>query len=156
MKHVMIDLYGCNPQLLADASLLQYVLDEYPNRVGMQKVSPVFLQEIKTSSPLDDGMSGFVIIATSHISLHAWPHYGMVNLDIFSCEDFQTVTVGDFAMHLFQTAQIEIHEVERALQSPRGIMRIPESGEHHQPTLSRSSSERYRWLSESTWPVRRE
>jgi len=69
MKHVMIDLYGCDPQLLADASLLQYVLEEYPNRVGMQKVSPVFLKDIKTSCPLDDGLSGFVIIATSHISL---------------------------------------------------------------------------------------
>ena len=94
MKHVMIDLYGCNPQLLADAFLLHQVLDDYPNRVGMQKVSPVFLRDIKTSCPLDDGLSGFVIIATSHISLHAWPHYGMVNIDIFSCEDFQTTTVG--------------------------------------------------------------
>jgi S-adenosylmethionine decarboxylase len=122
MKHVMIDLYGCDPQLLADASLLQYVLEEYPNRVGMQKVSPVFLKDIKTSCPLDDGLSGFVIIATSHISLHAWPYYGMVNIDVFSCEDFQTTTVGDFAMALFQTTQIEIHEVERALQSPRGVV----------------------------------
>jgi S-adenosylmethionine decarboxylase len=123
MKHVMIDLYGCNPELLADAFLLHQVLDDYPNRVGMQKVSPVFLRDIKTSCPLDDGLSGFVIIATSHISLHAWPHYGMVNIDIFSCEDFQTTTVGDFAMAMFQTTQIEIHEVERALQSPRGRAR---------------------------------
>jgi S-adenosylmethionine decarboxylase len=162
MKHVMIDLYGCDPVLLADASLLQYVLDEYPNQVSMQKVSPVFLQDIKTSNPLDDGMSGFVIIATSHISLHAWPCYGMVNIDIFSCEDFQTTTVGDFAMHLFQTAQIEIHEVERALQSPRGMIQTPSTsetevnGEQHHSTFSRSSYERYRPLSASTWAVRRE
>ena len=122
MKHVMIDLYACSPQLLTDASLLQYVLDQYPNRIGMQKVSPVFLRDIKTSCPLDDGLSGFVIIATSHVSLHAWPHYGMVNIDVFSCEDFQTTIVGDFAMEMFQTEQIEIHEVERALRSPRGIV----------------------------------
>jgi S-adenosylmethionine decarboxylase len=108
-------------------------LDDYPNRVGMQKVSPVFLKDIKTSSPLDDGLSGFVIIATSHISLHAWPHYGMVNIDIFSCEDFQTTTVGDFAMEMFQTTQIEIHEVERALQSPRGTVRLPHPS---QPTAN--------------------
>ncbi len=141
MKHVMIDLYGCNPQLLADAALLQYALDEYPNRVGMQKVSPVFLEHIKTSCPLDDGLSGFVIIATSHISLHAWPHYGMVNIDIFSCEDFQTATVRDFAMEMFQTAQIEIHEVERALQSPRGGVQTPHASHSEQPqaTLSFSS-----------------
>ncbi len=125
----MIDLYGCDPQLLADASLLQYVLDEYPNRIGMQKVSPVFLKDIKTSCPLDDGLSGFVIIATSHVSLHAWPCYGMVNIDVFSCEDFQTTTVGDFAMALFQTTQIEIHEVERALRSPRGMVQTLQPSE---------------------------
>jgi len=121
MKHVMIDLYGCPPQLLADAALLQSVLEDYPNRIGMQKVSPVCLKYITTSCPLDDGLSGFVIIATSHVSLHAWPHYGMVNLDVFSCEEFPVAVVADFAMERFQTTQIEIHEVERALLSPRGL-----------------------------------
>ena len=141
MKHVMIDLYGCNPQLLADPSLLQYVLEEYPNRIGMQKVSPVFLKDIKTSCPLDDGLSGFVIIATSHVSLHAWPHYSMVNIDIFSCEDFQTTIVGDFAMQMFQTAQIEIHEVERALSSPRGGVQPLHAPETDTTTMSVSGRE---------------
>jgi S-adenosylmethionine decarboxylase len=119
MKHIMIDLYGCRSDLLADEKLLQRVLDEYPDRIGMQKVSPVFLREIKTSDPLDDGMSGFVIIATSHISLHAWPCYGMVNIDVFSCEDFDTEEVVRFAEEVFQTQDRELHEIERALRSPR-------------------------------------
>jgi S-adenosylmethionine decarboxylase len=119
MKHIMIDLYGCRSDLLADEKLLQRVLDEYPDRIGMQKVSPVFLRDIKTSDPLDDGMSGFVIIATSHISLHAWPCYGMVNIDVFSCEDFDTEDVARFAEEMFQTQDRELHEVERALRSPR-------------------------------------
>ena len=119
MKHIMIDLYGCRSDLLADEKLLQRVLDEYPDRIGMQKVSPVFLRDIKTSDPLDDGMSGFIIIATSHISLHAWPCYGMVNIDVFSCEDFDTEDVARFAEEMFQTQDRELHEVERALRSPR-------------------------------------
>jgi S-adenosylmethionine decarboxylase len=119
MKHIMIDLYGCRSDLLADEKLLQRVLDEYPDRIGMQKVSPVFLKDIKTSDPLDDGMSGFIIIATSHISLHAWPCYGMVNIDVFSCEDFDTEDVARFAEEMFQTRDRELHEVERALRSPR-------------------------------------
>ena len=44
MKHVMIDLYGCDPQLLADASLLQYVLDEYPNRDRNAEGEPCLLK----------------------------------------------------------------------------------------------------------------
>jgi len=115
----MIDLFGCNPKVLANEALLRRVLDEYPTRIGMEKVSPVELRDIKTSNPLDDGFSGFVIIATSHVSLHAWPPYGMVNIDIFSCEDFEVIDTITFAQLMFQTDDVEVHVVERALRSPR-------------------------------------
>src|SRR5713226_10234777 len=109
MRHVMLDLYGCNPDLLADEAHLRRVLDEYPARIGMEKVSPVELRYIKTSNPLDAGYSGFVIIATSHVSLHAWPPYGMVNIDVFSCEDFDVPSTVAFARRVFQTDDIEVH-----------------------------------------------
>ena len=119
MLHVMLDLYGCNAELLADEALLRQVLDEYPARISMVKVSPVELRHIKTNNPLDAGFSGFVIIATSHISLHAWPPYGMVNIDIFSCEDFDVQETVTYARMMFQTDDVEVQTVERALRSPR-------------------------------------
>ncbi len=119
MLHVMIDLYHCNPALLRDEAFLHRVLEEYPDFIGMDKVSPAILRDIKTSNPLDDGFSGFVIIATSHVSLHAWPPYGMVNLDIFSCEEFSVSQVVHFAKTHFQTEDVEVHAVERASRSPR-------------------------------------
>lgn len=128
MLHVMIDLYGCSPALLANEALLRQVLDEYPDRIGMEKVSPVFLKDIKTGSPLDDGLSGFVIIATSHVSLHAWPCYGMVNIDVFSCEDFSPEEAVRFAAHMFQARDVELNVVERATRSPRLTTSRADSG----------------------------
>jgi len=122
MRHVMLDLYGCDPALLADEAHLRRVLDEYPARIGMQKVSPVSLRDIRTSNPLDDGFSGFVIIATSHVSLHAWPPYGMVNLDIFSCNEFDEDEVIAFARAMFAPGDIETQSVLRAKRSPRPTM----------------------------------
>src|SRR5438105_8593820 len=119
MLHVMLDLYGCHPDLLADEAFLRQVLDNYPARIAMEKVSPVELRYIETSNPLDAGYSGFVIIATSHVSLHAWPPYGMVNIDIFSCEEFDVDDVLWFATTRFQTKDVEVHAVERATRSPR-------------------------------------
>lgn len=119
MLHVMIDLYGCNAALLANETFLHRVLDEYPDRIGMDKVSPVVLRDIKTSNPLDDGFSGFVIIATSHVSLHAWPPYRMINIDIFSCEEFDQEEVVRYAAEQFQAEGVEVHAVERATRSPR-------------------------------------
>jgi S-adenosylmethionine decarboxylase len=122
MLHVMLDLYGCNPGLLENEAFLRELLDQYPTRIGMQKVGPVELRYIKTSNSLDDGYSGFVIIATSHVSLHAWAPYGMVNIDIFSCEDFDVMEVAAFACRTFQTNDVEVHAVERATRSPRPSM----------------------------------
>lgn len=119
MRHVMLDLYGCDPLLLDDEAHLRRVLDEYPERIGMQKVSPVSLRYIHTSNPLDDGYSGFVIIATSHVSLHAWPSYGMVNLDIFSCNEFDEAEVISFARAMFVPRDVEAQSVLRARRSPR-------------------------------------
>ncbi len=119
MLHVMIDLYHCNPALLQYEAFLLRVLEDYPDLIHMDKVSPAILRDIKTNNPLDDGVSGFVIIATSHVSLHAWPPYGMVNLDIFSCEEFSVNQVVGFAKTRFQTEDVEVHAVERALRSPR-------------------------------------
>jgi S-adenosylmethionine decarboxylase len=119
MLHVMLDLYGCNPNFLENEAYLREVLDEYPTRIGMQKVGPVELRYIKTNNPSDDGYSGFVIIATSHVSLHAWAPYAMVNIDIFSCEEFEVADVVAFARRMFQTNDVEVHAVQRATRSPR-------------------------------------
>ena len=74
LVHLMLELYGCDRQLLENESLVRRALDEYPARVDMEKVSPVHLYQIETSNPLDAGLSGFVVIAQSHISLliYSW------------------------------------------------------------------------------------
>lgn len=125
MRHVMLDLYGCDPVLLGDEAHLRRVLDEYPRHIGMAKVSPVELRYIRTSNPMDDGYSGFVIIATSHVSLHAWPPYRMLNLDIFSCNEFDVGHAVSFARAMFAPGDIEINSVRRATRSPRPSQAVP-------------------------------
>ena len=88
LVHLMLELYGCDRARLMDEKLIYRALDEYPGRVDMEKVSPVHLYDIETSNPLDAGLSGFVVIAQSHISMHAWPEYGEVDIDICSCKEF--------------------------------------------------------------------
>ncbi|MGH2508463.1 MAG: S-adenosylmethionine decarboxylase [Ktedonobacteraceae bacterium] len=119
MQHVTLDLYRCTPALLNNETFLRNVLEEYPKHIKMVQVGPAELRYIKTSNPLDDGYSGFAIIATSHISLHAWSSYQMVNIDIFSCEEFSVEAVVALACKMFQTDDVEVHVLERATRSPR-------------------------------------
>ena len=125
MQHVLLDLYGCDPTRLADQAALHQLLATYPARLGMEAVSPVSLHHISaTSDPRDAGYSGFIIIATSHVSLHAWPPYGMLNLDLFSCEPFDTEAAVAAAVAAVLAQDVEIRVVERALRSPRAATRL--------------------------------
>jgi len=119
LVHLMLELYGCDRQLLSNKPLVSRVLEEYPARVDMEKVSPVHLYQIETSNPLDAGLSGFVVIAQSHISLHAWPEYGEVDIDICSCKEFSQVDAIAFAKEMFQTDDVEAHFVVRGTRSLR-------------------------------------
>ncbi len=119
LVHLMLELYGCDRQLLSDEPLIRLVLNEYPGRVEMEKMSPVHVSQIETSNPLDAGLSGFVIIAQSHISLHAWPEYGEVDIDICSCKEFSQEDAITFAKAMFQTDDVETHFVVRGTRSLR-------------------------------------
>lgn len=126
LVHLMLELYRCDRHILSNEALIRRVLDEYPARVEMEKVSPVHLYQIETSNPLDAGLSGFVVIAQSHISLHAWPEYGEVDIDICSCKEFSQEDAIAFAKHMFQTDDIEAHFVVRGTRSLRPETPDPE------------------------------
>ncbi len=119
LVHLMLELYNCDQSVLTSEPTLRRVLDEYPGKIGMDKVSPVFLYDIETSNPLDAGMSGFVIIAQSHVSMHAWPEYGEVDIDICSCKEFSQEDAIAFAKEMFKTDDVEAHFVVRANRSRR-------------------------------------
>lgn len=119
LVHLMLELYNIEREILSNEPLMRRVLDEYPSRIGMEKVSPVHLYDIETSNPLDAGLSGFVVIAQSHVSLHAWPEYGEVDIDICSCKEFSQEDAIAFAKEVFQTDDVEAHFVVRATRSLR-------------------------------------
>ena len=126
LVHLMLELYGCDRHILSNESLVKSVLEEYPARVEMEKVSSVHLYQIETSNPLDAGLSGFVVIAQSHISLHAWPEYGEVDIDICSCKEFSQEDAIAFAKQMFQTDDVEAHFVVRGTRSLRPEIPDPE------------------------------
>ena len=125
LVHLMLELYGCRRELLTDEKLIYRALDEYPGHVDMEKVSKVHLYDIETSNPLDAGLSGFVVIAQSHISMHAWPEYGEVDIDICSCKEFSQEDAIAFAKEIFQTDDVEAHFVMRGNRSLRPEMPDP-------------------------------
>jgi S-adenosylmethionine decarboxylase len=120
LYHLMFELYGCDRQRLENPDLLRTFLRDLPPLIDMTAVSPVHLYDIRECTDEDDnGLSGFVIIAQSHISLHAWGPYHELDVDICSCQPFDYDVAVRFAKELMGAQDVEVHTVDRATRSER-------------------------------------
>ncbi len=88
--HLIIDGYGGSAQKMQDVEHIYRLLDRYPSQIGMVKLSPPQVAKYMGSKPEDWGVSGFVLIAESHISIHTFPERCYINIDIFSCKEFDS------------------------------------------------------------------
>jgi S-adenosylmethionine decarboxylase proenzyme len=78
-KHLLLELQGCDKEVLNDISFLRDVLLAAARKCGATILGESFHQ----FSP--QGVSGIVVIAESHLFIHTWPEYGYAAADIFTC-----------------------------------------------------------------------
>ena len=78
-SHFILDLYGCTTDVLDDLPLLQRTLRDALNLAGATIITDVFHK----FSP--QGVTGVVVIAESHASVHTWPEIRFAAFDFFTC-----------------------------------------------------------------------
>ena len=86
--HLVIDGFGADESKLQDLALVFDLLDNFPGAIGMTKIMPPYVFRYTGVKPEDWGVSGVVLIAESHISIHTFPDKNYINIDVFSCKAF--------------------------------------------------------------------
>jgi len=119
--HLTIDGYGGDAGKLADTELIRSVLDRYPGEIGMTKISTPHVMEYVGEKPEDWGVSGFVLIAESHISIHTFVDRRYVWVDIFSCKGFDASSAVEDLQRIFDLERVETHILERGLEYPHDV-----------------------------------
>ena len=119
--HLILDGYGCDRQRLEDISLIYNFLSEYPAQIKMTKIMPPYVFRYDAENPQDWGISGFVLIAESHISIHTFPEKNYFSLDIFSCKNFDSEQAISYISNLFATEKSEIKLLDRGLEFPKDV-----------------------------------
>lgn len=119
--HATIDGYGGDAAKLADVELIRSLLDRYPGEIGMTKISVPHVMEYVGEKPEDWGVSGFVLIAESHISIHTFVERRYVWVDIFSCKGFDATKAIDDLQRIFELETVETHILERGLEYPHDV-----------------------------------
>ena len=80
--HLIADLHDCHcpREFLCDQPALERYCTEACQRHGLQVVGRVFHAFGEAA-----GVTGAVILAESHLTLHTWPEIASVTLDLYVC-----------------------------------------------------------------------
>lgn len=124
--HLVIDGYGGNPVKMWDMELVRQFLISYPESLGMTRITEPKVLEYHGPKVHDVGVSGFVIIAESHISIHTFPQRKYVNIDIFSCKSFDNDQALADAMKLFDLEEVRTWVLNRGLEWMDGEQALTE------------------------------
>src|SRR5439155_23993899 len=119
--HLTIDGYGGDRELLSNEALVHSLLDRFPGEIQMTKIAAPFVCRYVGDKPDDWGISGFVLIAESHIAVHTFPERGYVWCDIFSCKGFDADGAVDRVVAAFGLQDASVVKLERGLEYPHDV-----------------------------------
>jgi S-adenosylmethionine decarboxylase len=110
-RHLLVELHDCDKEALNDLGFLRKVMVDAAIECGAVVLGDSFHR----FSP--QGVSGVVIIAESHLSIHTWPEYGYAAVDVFTCGT--TVQPERAAEVLIEKLGSRNHSL---LEIPRGVL----------------------------------
>jgi S-adenosylmethionine decarboxylase len=78
-RHLILDLYGCDPGILDDYDELMRLLETALNMAGAN-ILRIFGEKFKPQ-----GVTLLALLAESHASVHTWPELGYAAIDLYTC-----------------------------------------------------------------------
>ena len=117
--HITIDLKGCPKETLSDYNLHFDYLKSLPEMINMTPITQPYVFPYSGLVPEDKGITGIVIIAESHISVHSFEDKGYCFIDIYSCKDMDTERAIHITLDMFKPESYEINMVKRGKDFPR-------------------------------------
>lgn len=110
--HLLIELKDCNPEILKDLENVQTILVDAAKKANATIININFHE----FSPF--GISGVVVIAESHLTIHTWPEYGFAAVDVFTCGDIiKPEIAAQYIVEAFECKNPSIVEMKRGIIS---------------------------------------
>ena len=113
-RQILVEFYDCNQAVLNSENQIRAILLEGVRRSRATIVSDTF----HTFSP--HGVSGVIVIAESHVTIHTWPEHGYAAIDIFTCgETIDPWVIQHYLQEQFGAANVSSMELKRGLFAER-------------------------------------
>lgn len=117
--HLLVELRDCNPAILKSLEKVQDAL------VSAAKEAKATIIDISFHEFNPFGISGMVVIAESHLSIHTWPEYCYAAVDIFTCgEVIKPEVAAASLIERFESKNPSMVEMKRGIIS-HGNVKLP-------------------------------
>ena len=123
-KHLLVEYRRCAPALLDDPDAMEALLREAAAAAGAT-VLDARLHRFKPQ-----GVSGVLLIAESHVSIHTWPEAGYAAVDFYTCGDCDPLRAHEVLLARLGARSSEVMLVTRG--ASEGVMRVT----HERPAAS--------------------
>ncbi|MCR4335586.1 MAG: S-adenosylmethionine decarboxylase [archaeon] len=115
--HLMFECFECDKKLLNDKKKITSFLEALPAKINMRILKGPIVVDYKGNDSWDKGgITGFVLINESHISIHTFVHEGFFSADVYSCKHFEVEGIILLFKEFFKSKREKIQIVERELE----------------------------------------
>ncbi len=113
--HIVCELSGCSAQVLSDLDGVRAIMESAAREANAEILKVAFHR----FQP--HGVSGVVVIAESHMSIHTWPESGYAAVDFYTCGDHTDPRRAcEFAAKRLGAQSMLTTEVKRGIASTNG------------------------------------
>lgn len=106
-KHLLLEVYDVNFNLLNDVKSLQNVMIK-----GIERAKMTILNTFSHCF-LPQGCTIVIALAESHVSCHTWPENGCIAIDIYTCGPGNPKIIAIELLEYLNSEKYSIREVNR-------------------------------------------
>ena len=106
----IVEAFGCDAGRLADRAAIASLLDRMVRELVLRPIGPgqwhVF--------PPPGGITGMLLLAESHLTVHTFPEHGSLCLNLFCCTPRSAWPFAERLAELLGAERVTVRHVERA------------------------------------------
>lgn len=112
-RQILVEYYDCDANKLNDVEFIESAFIE----ATKASKATIITHNFHKFSPY--GVSGVIVIAESHVSIHTWPEYNYAAVDIFTCGD--TIDPWVIQEHLKESLE---SQSTSSMEMKRGMFKV--------------------------------
>ncbi|MBV8602660.1 MAG: S-adenosylmethionine decarboxylase proenzyme [Candidatus Eremiobacteraeota bacterium] len=110
--HILCELSGCDASILTDVEGVEQILKD----AALKANATILTTAFHRFQP--HGVSGVVVIAESHLSIHTWPETGYAAMDFYTCgEHTDPWAACEHAAKMLKARSMRTTEVKRGIEA---------------------------------------